>query len=185
MLVLNLRIITAAAVVLLVAGTATAQSTSEFEELSGKFVIDLPQSYELNEQKFPTLFQFSGEAGSILLFFDEEVQDTAESYKSAIGNLDGMLKNSVPVSPVVTMTLNGSQAKWGVYKGTAESDGVQVPLFAYVGSVLLDGGSMFFVSFLSEDNLNVWGDKITKAFHSIRNVDSPLSGVRDVKPAAS
>jgi len=180
MLKSGIRLISAVAIILL-AGAANAQNS--FEELSGKFLIDLPGGYELAPQKFPILYQFSGPAGQIMMLFEEDGADLAESYQSALSNLDGTVKDPKPVAPVVTMTLNGSRAKWGVYKGTVERDGKAVPIYAYVGSMLIDDGSVFFLSFLSEENQPKWGDKITNAFHSLRNLDSPLTGARDVQPA--
>lgn len=182
MLKFGIRLISAVAIVLL-AGTASAQNN--FEELSGKFTIDLPEGYEQKPQKFPILFQFSGDPGQIMMLFEEGATDLAESYKSALSNLDGTMANPAPATPVVTMTLNGSPAKWGVYKGTIESGGVTAPLYAYVGSMLIDDGSVYFLTFLSEKNQPKWGEKVTKAFHSLRNVDSPLTGARDVNPAPS
>jgi hypothetical protein len=180
MLKFGIRLLAVTALVLQ-AGAASAQTS--FEELSGKFVIDLPDGYELKPQKFPVLFQFLGPAGQIMLVMEEDGTDLAESYKSALSNLDGSVKNPAPVAPVVTMTLNGSPAKWGVYKGTVESDGKTIPLYTYVGSMLIDDGSVYFLSFLSEENHLKWGKRVTNSFHSLRNLDSPLTGARDVKPA--
>ena len=180
MLKFGIRLISVAAVILL-AGAANAQTS--FEELSGKFTIDLPDGYKQKPQKFPTLFQFSVPSGQIIMLLEEDGTDLAESYASALSNLDGSMATPAPMAPVVTMTLNGSPAKWGIYKGTAESDGKTVPLYAYVGSMLIDDGSIIFLSFLSEEKQSKWGNTITKAFHSLRNVDSPQTGARDVKPA--
>lgn len=182
MLKFGIRLIFAGAITLL-AGTANAQNS--FEELSGKFTIDLPEGYEQKPQKFPILFQFSGAAGQIIMLFEEDGTDLAESYKSALSNLDGSMDNPAPMTPIVTMTLNGSPAKWGVYKGMVKSGNETVPLYAYVGSMLIDDGSIFFLTFLSEKNQPKWGEKITGSFHSLRNLDSPLTGASDVKPAPS
>ncbi|MDH5410671.1 MAG: hypothetical protein OEY16_04720 [Alphaproteobacteria bacterium] len=180
MLRFGIRLLAVTALVLL-AGAANAQTS--FEELSGKFAIDLPDGYELQPQKYSILFQFWGPAGQIMMVLEEGGTDLAESYESALSNLDGTLKNPEPIAPVVTMTLNGSPAKWGVYKGTVESDGKTVPLYTYVGSMLIDDGSVYFLSFVSEGSHLTWGEKVTKSFYSLRNVDSPLTGARDVKPA--
>ena len=161
---------------------APAHAENKFDDLSGRFTIDLPDSYELAPQQFETFYMFGGDGGQIIGFFEDGSFDLDAAYNSAKENFNDLLTD-VKTLEFVTLETNGKPAKMGVYRGMAESDGQKAVIYTVVISAILDNGSLYFTCIMSEGAYGKWGDAVKKSFKSIREVGTPATGVRNVKPA--
>jgi hypothetical protein len=74
------------------------------------------------------------------------------------------------------LEINGNPARWGIYSGAVEAQGTKVNLHGLLGAVVLDEGGIYFMSFLNDFNREEWEEPLTKVFHSIRAVDTEVTG---------
>jgi len=158
-----------------------AQNT--YKEPTRRFTIDLPEGYKMAPQKNEYVYQFKGQGPGIMVTFFPAKNET-EMFKMALGLMKKPMPDAVLQGNVAKMELNGNPALWGIYKGTAQikKSRAQAELFATAGSVMLKDGGLMFYSMYGAKKKPGWEGKLKSAFYSIRNADTPVTGITNIEP---
>jgi hypothetical protein len=178
----------ALAAVLFAAGSALAQNT--YQAPSGVFVIDLPSSYDLLVVTRGAAYQFRGDGGRILVMVLEPKADVAAAFERGIRDIRGGGLDHVALEgPAQDLKVNGHPARWGVLKGTVKmgtttGDNVRVTLHACLGSIALQHGGVYFLTFLNDSNRAQWQGLMQQAFYSLRDAGEAVSGASEIHAMA-
>jgi hypothetical protein len=168
--------------ILLITGITHAENT--YEDLNGRFVIDLPNGWELQPQTDDRVHVFKGDGNSIIITFYSGNNNTEELFNETISDLrDGGIENPIPEGKVKDMKVNGNNARWGIYKGEFDAGSVKVILFSSLGSVSLKENGVNFMSIMNSGTFEKWHKRLEKVFHSIRNVGQDVTGISEVSDA--
>lgn len=169
--------------VLLFVHVASAANT--YEDLRGRFVIDLPRGWELEPQTDDRVYVFKGGDDSIILEYIPNTSDLGTLHKKALTtlNLSGQ-SNPKPQGDVKSLTVNGNPARWGLYKSELDMGITKVTLFSLLGCVSLKEHGMYFLSIFNPDKKAALSPAAEKAFHSIRSPGQARTGARNQKTAA-
>ena len=168
-------------------GLAPAAGAQKHEDLSGRYMIDLPAGWSSQDLGSNTMnFKGSGYE-SIQLGFIEGQTDRSALCQVGEGVIKQNLTGAAPEGDIVDLEVNGNPGRWGVYRGTVQAGGQAVPLFGLVGCVVLaqSAGGVFFVSILNQGSRQQLGPAIQKAFESIRPVSGAFTGVQNRRPVAA
>lgn len=172
---------------LLLSTPALAQNT--YENLNGWFKLDIPAGWELQPQQNDYLFQFKGDGTEqILIFFEPDATDKAALFTQAVENFKSSVANGAPEGDIVDLTVNSHAARWSIYRGTLKTQGVEVALVGFLGSMVLENGGLYYFTIVAEISRAEWEEKYTKTFHSLREVDAEVIGVGEsaaVSPAVA
>jgi hypothetical protein len=163
-----------------------ASAANTYEDLRGRFVIDLPEGWQLQPQTEDTVYVFKRDNDSIILEYVLSTNDPDQLLKKALVtlNLSG-LRNASPEGEVKSLTVNGNPARWGVYKSEMNVGSIKVTLFGLVGSVSLKERGVYFLSIMNQNKKAVLDEPLKKAFQSIRNPGQAVTGVSDVKAVSA
>jgi hypothetical protein len=173
-----------AVAVLFLVDNASAANT--YEDLRGRFVIDLPEGWQLQPQTDDRVYVFKRDNDSIILEYLPNTNDPGKLLGKGLTtlNLSG-LKNPAPEGDVKSLMVNGNPARWGVYKSEIEVGKIRVTVFGLLGSVALKEHGVYFMSILNQKNKAVLSEPLEKAFQSIRSPGQALTGVSDLKTVSS
>ena len=178
---MNRRVFSSILMVLsLLAATSISRAQNTFEDLQGRFVIDLPQGWQLAPQTDDKVFSFQGEGKTIIIECVPMVNDPAELLKKA----ETTLRSAgwgFDSSGVMEMTLNGLPARWCVYKGALSG----ASLAALCGGVVMEENGLYFLSIIPAQDMAKWKDKLEKSFQSIRGQGQKVTGVENVNSVAA
>ena len=165
-------------VLLLSSGLAGAQTT--YQDNQGRFVIDLPEGWQLAPQTDDNAFVFKGDGKSIIIEYVPGTSDPGELMKKAESSLRASgLTNPVPErGGFQEMSVNGHPAQWGVYKSGKL-------LSSLTGTVALGSDGLYYMSIMAQSAVGTWKDRIEKSFQSIRMPGETLTGVSDVKTSVA
>ncbi|MCK5506293.1 MAG: hypothetical protein KAJ10_14110, partial [Thermodesulfovibrionia bacterium] len=162
-----------------------AHAIKTFEESSGRFIIDLPDGWELQSQTDKNVFVFKGDGKSIIMEYVPNSNDRAKLFTKGVGTLQSSgLPNASPKEEIKDLTVNSNPARWGLYNDKMKYGSIEVELYAVVGSVLLREGGVYFLSILSEDSMKSLRGSLEKSFQSIRFTGQPVTGASKAEAAA-
>ena len=162
---------------LVVFGATLAHAQNTYEDLNGRFTLDLPAGWKLAPQKNEYVYQFTGDGSEqIVLIYLPDADDRAELFSNAVENMQSSVADAAPQGDVVDLDVNGNPARWGIYSGTVKAGGTKVIIHGLLGSVVFNDGGIYFVSFLNDNNRGEWEEPLTQVFQSIREVDAEVSG---------
>ena len=169
-------------VVLFCTFSATGFAKNTYNEPAGRFTIDLPDGYKLEPQKNAYVYQFEGQGPGIMMVFFPD-KNEREMYETGLGLMRKPMPDAVLQDNVVEMFLNGNLALWGVYKGTVQTEEskTRATLYASVGGVMLKSGGLMFYTTYGVKKRMVWSLKLKSAFYSVRNVNTPVTGAKNVR----
>lgn len=173
-------------VVVWLACSGAVHAQNSFEDLRGRFSLDLPEGWKLVPQENEYVYVFKGKGiEQVVVFFDPDARDRAKLFSQAEETLRVSLPNAAPEGAVVDLEVNGNPARWGVYRGTTEagSPKVVVALVGLLGSVVLREGGIYFLSVLNDNSRKQWGEKLQKVFQSIREAGASPTGVGEARVA--
>lgn len=169
--------------VMLCINTAFAQNM--YEDLRGRFVIDLPEGWQLDPQTDDRVYVFKGDDKSIIIEFVANTNDAEALLNKGLGMLRiSGLKNPVLEGQLTDMTVNGNPARWGTYKSDMKIGKMNITLYGLLGGVSLGENGIYYMAIINKDDLAAWKEPFEKAFQSIRNVDQDVTGVSGVKEVA-
>ena len=164
-------------VLLMVPGLVGAQTT--YQDKLGRFVIDLPDGWQIAPQTDDNAFVFQGDGKSIIIEYIPETNDPGQLMKKAESSLRASgLTNPVPEGVFLEMTVNGHPARWGVYKSGKL-------LSSLTGTIALGSDGLYYMSIMAQSAVGSWKDRIEKSFQSIRMTGEALTGVSDAKTAVA
>ncbi len=174
-------------VALCVAGLlcGSANAANSYEDLGGRFVIDLPDGWQLQPQTEKDVYIFKGEGyETIILEYTEKETDVELLLGKAVNTMrlsSPELTDAKVQGDAKGMKTNGNEAYWAVYAGEVSVGEIKVMLYCLAGAVSLDEDGVSVLSILNEASRTKLGDQLEKSFQSIRNVGQTASGVTDVK----
>ncbi len=174
-------------VVLLIAVAALlfvdiASAANTYEDLRDRFVIDLPEGWQIQPQTNDRVYVFKRDNDSIILEYVPNTNDPGELLKKALTTLKlSGLNNPAPEGDVKSLTVNGNPARWGVYKSEMDIGNIRVALFGLLGCVSLKEHGVYFMSILNQNNKAVLSEPLEKAFQSIRSPGQALTRASDLK----
>lgn len=161
-------------------GTGYAQNT--YEDLRGRFVIDLPEGFQLEPQQDDRVYVFKKDDKSIIIEFFPSEADAGKLLKKAEGMLRISGLTDIALEGNVTeMTINTNPAQWGVYKHDMDVGSIKITLYGLVGGVSLGEAGLYYMAIVNKSDLPAWKGTFEKSFQTIRNVGQELTGVSDVK----
>ncbi len=130
-------------------GTVAALAQNTYEDLSGRFMLDLPAGWKLAPQSNEYVYQFKGDgAEQVIMAYVPDRDDRTELFSNAVENMQRSAADAAPQGQVVDFEINGNPARWGIYAGTVESQGTKVNLHGLLGAVVLLYVGMFLSLFL-------------------------------------
>jgi len=154
------------------------------QDKKGPLTIDLPSGWrreptqktwgaapEMSED----FYLFSGEGQKIQITWVRESNDPKKLLKEALKYAVFGIRNARLEGDIVTKTVNGSPACWAAYKGTWIGTG-GIPGWALCGGIADGEDGLFFLSFVSDDDIALWKDKIETIFDSIRGRNATATG---------
>lgn len=155
-----------------------------YEDLSGRFALDLPEGWKLVKEQFNSLYIFGKDGGGVklILVYSDGVSDIAALFSDAVDLATGSGLTSPTPGSVADMTLNGSPARWAEYPCDIAAGKKTARLHVFVGAVLSpehQGGVSFFVSMAAKDYEKL-GDPLRASWESLRLYGKPLTGVGQV-----
>lgn len=162
----------AAAVLFVGVSSAWAQNT--YEDLDGRFALDLPPGWQLQSEVATTLYQFARpNAPLIIVICQEELDDRESVFASAMGYLPDATPRP-PSGTVFDTEVNGNPARWSEIK--FEQDGVD--LTTYIGGVAIEGTGIgvMYITTLNEEWYDSYGESLKQTFNSIRLAGAPVTG---------
>lgn len=172
-------------VTLIIVFTAVLSTSGQntYEDLQGRFVIDLPNKWTLQPQEDHRVFTFARDGRSIIIQYHEDQNDPKLLFQKGIDLLVSVgYPNPTLDTEVKEMTVNGHQARSGVYKSTFQSDkNSSVTLYTLIGSLGFEENGLYMVGILNESDIKKWMSIIEKSFQSIRLPGEEITGVSDIK----
>lgn len=158
---------------------APARAQMDFEDPLGRFVITLPQGFELFSEQSDALYQFKRDAFRIILVVQDGVADIAAAFRKASDSFTGQAAPPPPEGTVYELVVNGNVARQASYpfEGTS-SGGKSVTAHMFLGAVTIEGAdmSLAFMSILNEKVVEDVQPEIAGAFHSIRMPGTSVLG---------
>jgi len=166
-----------------VSAAASVTNTS-YEDLSGRFALNIPDGWKLVQEQFNMLYIFgkSGSSVKLILMYSDGVSDIAELFSEAVDLATGSGLTPPTPGSVADMTLNGSPARWAEYTSDVTADKKTARLHVYAGAVISpehQGGISFFVS-MSPKDYEKLGDPLRASWESLRLHGKPLTGAGEV-----
>ena len=156
-----------------------------YEELTGRFTLDIPEGYKLAPQTTPNVYVFKGKGPLYAIAFFPGEKDPGKLFKMALEAIKSSIPNTAPQDKILEMNLNGNPAHWGIYKGSLEYSGQTIPLWSMLGSTVLEQGGVYFFTTYNKNQIPLWQEKLKATFQSLRNVGSPVLPPKNVKPVDS
>lgn len=151
----------------------------ETVEVEDRFVIELPDGWEQQPQASPYAYQFSKESASLIIGYYPFADTKNEIWKTAMDAVPDDLGEVSPEGSLSELLVNNHQARWGVYSGENEYQGIKVKLYFLVGAIALDEeSSLTFLSVLSHDKKEKWEKAVEKSFYSIRLPGEAMTGAK-------
>lgn len=166
--------------------TAVSAATT-YEDLSGRFVIDLPDAgWKLEPQKEESVFVFKSGSNSIILQFDPDERSREALFSEGLNamRVSGM-PDAEPEDKIRNLTVNGNEARWGTFAQSMKMGKIEIVLRALLGSVSLEEGGIFFLSIASKNSIATLEGALQKSFQSIRNPGQAPSGAGEVELVAA
>ena len=156
-----------------------ARAQMDFEDPLGRFVVTLPQGFELFSEQGDQLFQFKRDAFRIILVVHDGVADVATAFQKAVEGFTGEAAPPPPEGTVYELAVNGNVARQASYPfegSTSSGKAFQGQLF--LGAVTLEGAdvSLAFMSILNDKVVEAVEPEIAGAFHSIRMPGTAVLG---------
>ncbi len=163
-----------------------AHSQNTYEDLMGRFVIDLPQAWELEPQIDDKVFVFKGDGKNIIINCLPNVNDIRELFNKALGiiRVSGLTK-PILEGELMDMTINEHPARWGIYKSVKNEGNLEITLFGLCGSIAFEENGLYFIAIIAKNDMAAWKEKVEKSFQSIRSVGQSLTGVKDLKAVSA
>lgn len=179
------RIVALATIILVAAfcGVSSVAAQSAYEDLEGRFALELPAGWKLDQEQFGILYQFGSKGGaSLMITYNEGETEMASLFADQVEYLTSSGYRPPPPNSVVTMTLNGCPAQWAEYESPMEVEGIELEMFAFAGAVLSDedDAGVGFMAFMSVADEKKMGDDIRNVWESLRLHGRPATGVTDV-----
>lgn len=170
-------------VLVLLGGPAPAET---FRDGQGRFMIDLPETFSFTELREGVAYTFEGDdGGSIVITYMDGESDAGAAFSFARDVVGSSLDDLSSVEDVLDLEVNGHPARRAVYKGRVKEGQQSVLLYGYVGSIVLSGGSLAFISILNGEHWNTWESRVHDAFHTIRNPGEPVTGASKERAATN
>jgi hypothetical protein len=171
-------------IVMLFTGISPSDTCAEetFEELSGKFAIDIPDGYKLLPQAMSMLYQFDGSGPQIMLLFIDDVNDLQEGMETSIGSLPDDFVSGAHQTTKYKMKINGKKALLNIYQSRVkdEASGKTVEIFALAGAVILKKGSASFIGIYNSLQRKEWEEQCKASFYSLRDLGALMTGAEDI-----
>jgi hypothetical protein len=153
--------------------------------LRGRFVIDLPEGWQLDPQTDTRVYVFKGDDKSIIMEFVANTNDAEALLNKGVGMLRmSGLENPVLEGQLTELTVNGNPARWGAYKSDMKVGKMTITLYGLLGGVSLGENGVYYLAIINKSDLAAWKEPFEKAFQSIRNVDQVVTGVSGAKEVA-
>ncbi len=159
----------------------TAASNS-YEDLRGRFVVDLPEGWQLQPQEDDRVYVFKKSDDSIIIEFLPNTHDPQKLLQKAVTalNLSG-LENPALEGDLKRLAVNGNPALLGLYKGEVAVGKTTVTLLSLLGCVSLGGDGVYFMSIFSPGRRGQLSEPLEKAFASIRTPGQAPTGAREAE----
>lgn len=174
-------------VLLILAGLVTwscpALAVDTYEDLPGRFLIDLPDGYSDQQSQHEDNFHFTreGDGPQVVMAFLEGESDTAATFQESVDAVKSSITNAQPVE-LLRMKINGHPARWGRLEGSVTVSDQTVPLYAVTGAVTLEQGGLYFLVILNDLTRDEWEPRLREVFESIREIGEPVTGASDIQP---
>lgn len=178
------RCVLLGALALIAVPAVPAVAQMEFEDPLGRFVVTLPEGFELFQEHGDQLFQFKRDAFRIVLLVQDGVADPATAFRKAAENFTGEAAPPPPEGAVYEVVMNGNVARQASYPFEGSSGGKAFDGHMFLGAVTLEGADMS-VAYMSILNAKVVEDvepEIAAAFHSIRMPGTSVLGAGEPVP---
>jgi hypothetical protein len=153
-----------------------------FEEQGCRFVIDLPEGWDLEPQKKDAEYVFKGGGSDMVVIeYVYEENDVARLFKKAVSSFrQAGAPDAEPDGAIKDLKVNTHPGRWGFYKGV-HSDEDRQRLNAALGAVALKEGGVIFVSILNDASRNKLEKVIERSFQTIRECRQTVTGVAGAK----
>lgn len=110
---------------------------------SNYFDIELPEGYSLAPQTNEMVFKFKDDGPDIIIMVNAGIKDPEALHKNAMDVLNGALPGAKPGGDKEqTMIMHGNPARFRIYSTLMDISGQKIPLFAFLGEVVLDSGGI-------------------------------------------
>lgn len=172
-------------VVLALFWSSGAYAANTYEDLSGRFAIDLPEGWKLQPQTNENAYIFKGSGHqSIIIGYEASASDLDSLFNDAVDIFRDALPDAALQGDITDLKVNNNPARWATYSTEKEVEveasgrkvKVKVPMFVLTGAAALKDGGLYFVSYLNSDDKEKMGKTLEKAFYSIRNVGQAVTG---------
>nr|WP_299169583.1 hypothetical protein [uncultured Allomuricauda sp.] len=152
-----------------------------YEDLQGRFVLDLPKSWALEPQTNDKVYIFKGKDKSLIVEYNEDDNDIDQLFLNGLATLKSSgLSNPETHTETKYLKINGLPTKWGIYKSDYNASGITVTLYGLVGSLGLQDQGLYAIAILNEKDLKKWEAIIENIFQSFRLPGEQLSGVQEI-----
>jgi hypothetical protein len=159
-----------------------ASAANVFEEQGCRFVIDLPDGWDLMPQKNETEYVFKGNGPEMIVIeYLYKESDVSALFKKAVSSFrQAGVPDAEPDGKIQDMKVNDHSGRWAWYEGryTGADKGT---MKAALGAVVLQDGGAIFV-FLPGDVSGGTPAKVIKgSFLSLRECRQAATGVDDIR----
>lgn len=158
-----------------------AHPPTTYNDPSGKFSIDPPESWNLvpkvDENTY--IFKRSGPE-QFIVAYAPGTWEPASIFSLALNIVKNSVAEAAPEGEVLDLQVNGNSARWGIYRGKVQ----RVTLYCLVGAVVLKDGGVEFIAILNEGTRKKWAKDLEATFRTIRNAPGPSTGVPEATPAS-
>jgi hypothetical protein len=169
------------AIVFILAAMVASLAQTSYEDPQERFVIDIPNGWQLAPQTEDNVFVFQGEGKSIIVECMTGMNDPAQLLKKAERTLRAAgVNNPALDGQIMEMTVNGLPVRYGVYKSAP----TQAIIVALCGSFANGENGLYFLSIITPADFPLWKDKLEKIFWTIRAKGQKVTGVEGIRVAA-
>lgn len=158
-------------IVLALAGPFTPAATG-YEDLDGRFRMDIPEDWVLAPQTDPNVFVFTQGTQSFLAYFvpDARTIDEVIAFASTTMQSAGLTAFS-PRGDTESLMIGGHQASRGTYTGTFSSGRQSIELHTRIGAILLEEGGFSLVVLAAPSSIAPLATVLDRVLETVREID--------------
>jgi len=170
--------------VLIATGLAATAKAAPYQDLEGRFALELPADWQLVQEQFGLIYKFGreGSGATIMVVVDDGAKGLDPLYADLVDYVTAAGVSAPPADKAVDMTLNGNPARWTEYEARLTTEDLDTPMQVLAGCVF-DAGhhtGVNFITVLPQNAYESLGDAVRDTWASLCLYGQSRTGIADL-----